>query len=148
MPELFTGQTYDLKVEQINEDASQFPSGADRSKIMHAHMFLLSDDEGNEYKTQICDTHTTQQYADTGDWISVTVNKLSLDLYSVKYLKTIKKAEKKNFNPSIPNNPVIGGTAAAIAMQLSVEHYRYAEGDRADIFGFADEIFNWFHKKL
>lgn len=149
MAKLAINQIYDLRVLKISEDYEQFSSKSDASKMMHCHGFILGDDEGNEYKTQICDTCNKQLYADVDDMISVTVTNLSLELYSIKYIRTIHKAEKKSFNTNVPSNPIVGGSAAAIAMSLSIEYSKYKDESAGDdIYTRADGIFEWLKNKV
>jgi len=137
--QLTTGATYHLTVSKVEEDYDQFSSKHSVNGIMHCHLFTLENRETEaRYPCQICDSFTSQNYAQPGDIVSVKIKNYSApkSVYTLESINVIPpqpesttKAKQMQAAPQpksaptpIPvHNPHIAGTAAAIAMQLAVQ---------------------------
>jgi hypothetical protein len=145
MAELYVGQSYDLTVGKYVGTES-FPNNMTPGKTNYGHKYILHDEEINEYAIQIVDAIAKPSYFDAGDLVSIQIKSKSHSIYSVRYVRTIEKAPILPNEPEKPavKNPGIGGTAAAMALSLTVEHLKYHEGD---VFELADKMYDWLIKK-
>jgi hypothetical protein len=149
MPMLAQGQTYDLTLKTLKEAHDQKPKSNDPSTLLYFHRLELIDDEGNDYPSQLCSTSHIWKDASPGDLISVTVTALSVNIYTIKFVKVVRKAMVKSPAANIPSNPVISGTAAAIALAMAVEHFKYKDEKDAGytLLDKADEWCAWLISK-
>lgn len=143
---LAEGATVQLTIKNILPAVASYQGGTNKEKTFYCHDFLLSDEDDNHYPCQICDLSTTQSYADVGDLIEVKIGKFTVDRYSIKFVRIIRKFEKKPFVPT--GNPMAYGTAAAIAVHEAVEFSKFNNINDIDkVLEVADDIFIWLKDK-
>lgn len=144
---LAAGQTYQLTVGRVVQEPETYQQGGVQ---WYAHIYVLTDEEKNEYPVQICDQDKSTVYANTGDFIEVkvtTVPKIATGKYTVKFSRLIMISAKKEVN--LPVNPVMHGTAAAIALQVANEYFKVnPETTDDNLYSRADKNFNWLKSKI
>lgn len=147
MANLVDGQTYKLTVKSVTAAAAFKVDTNDANKRYFFHQFILTDEFGIEFVTQMSDLNPTQAYATKGDMIEVLVKSFTKGIYNVKYVRTVSVA-KQALQGAKSLNPQVIGSAAAVALGYAVEFYRYTElKDGNTVLAKADEYFEWLTNK-
>lgn len=143
VPNLKTGQSYQLWVKQIEYNAKPFTSSHDVSKIIYAHEMLLKDEFETEYICQICDNREAFDTFSVSDFIEFSVKSFSINKHTIAFIRIITPAIVKPLK-SKSHNPIMGGTAADLALRYAVEHCKYKEEDILDT---AETYYVWLLQK-
>jgi hypothetical protein len=144
------GDYVQYKVKDITPAADSYET-AEKKKFF-CHFFTLTDEDKVDYPIQICDLDNFQNYAEVGDTIEVKINKFlpgkgsKIGRYSAKFSKIVSKNPGHGPGVVTPGNPLMAGTAAAVALAMAVEMHKY---DRDfDVLANADTYLEWLKSKV
>jgi hypothetical protein len=144
---LAEGQVYDLTVLNIIAAVETFTGQQDASKTFFAHNILLANDLADHFPVQISDLNSSFTLFEIGDTVQVKIGKWIRDKYAAKFCKIVKKRDRSGAAvPVIPYNPLVGGSAAAVALQQAVEFQKF--NSEIDVLQVADTYFEWLKSKI
>lgn len=155
---LYPNQEYDLFVKDIIPNYDRIVLRDDSTKLIYFHRLLLMDDDGTEYVAQISDKSPEYNMITPGSMVAFKIKSYAAKIYNVTYVKTIRKGgvqepqrEVVDTTPMtlLPrSSAVIRGSAAEIALSLSVNYFQYhEENDNDNIFSRADDMHEWLLNK-
>lgn len=144
---LVKDQSYSLKIKNLLPAAEPFNgNGVNAGKKFFAHELLLVNDLGDEFNAQICDLNNSWDHARIGDIIEVKIGSVSQNKYTVKFNRVVKAGARTG--SVVPANPLVTGTAAAVALQMTIQFFQFnEETETITVASVREEFFNWLKDK-
>lgn len=128
---LTTDSEYELQVFKVIQAEDKFIAQAKGGITMYCHGIILADkfDDAKQYRCQICDESSITSLV-PGQNVRVRVKKFSRDKHTIEVVSApvnSDAAKTMSTSPIQSYNPMIGGTAAAIALHESVAFWSTRE---------------------
>jgi hypothetical protein len=163
--QLALNQVFTLKVVEIKQAAETFSKNGSGG-TMYCHFYMLADDSGETFPSQMCTEYPTQNICNTGDMVKAQVKAFTKGRYTIAQMEPIRTTApeqvkmQEHYVPSphtdikqgIPvnqtANPNIAGTINDRAMTLAISYYKDNEVPFEKVTDYADLIKAWFIKQM